>query len=67
MKRKSLVQSNNNRRLVSPEPGSGQQPLTSTQQSKWASTIPGKGNSDQRRTESMLTTTPAYGAQNPSE
>ena len=63
MKRKSLVQSNNIRRFVSPEPGSGQHSLTGTQQSTWSTPAPGTGNADQSRTASSLTTT-AHGAQN---
>lgn len=64
MKRRTLVQSNSNRRLASPEPSSGQQPLTSIQQSMWASALPGKGNADQQRTQSALTPTPAHGTKN---
>ncbi|MET3919986.1 hypothetical protein ABIB26_000912 [Arthrobacter sp. UYEF20] len=66
MKRKSLVQSNNNRRLVSLEPGSGQHSLTGAQQSMWAGPTPGQGNADQPRTQSSLTTT-ALGTQNSRE
>jgi len=65
MKRRTLVQSNSNRRLVAPVPGSSQQPLTSMQPSMWASPISSKGNLDLRRTQSPLTTAPELGAQNP--
>ena len=65
MKRRTLVQSNSSRRLVAPEPGSGQQPLTSMQQSTWASPISSQGNLDLWRTQSALTTAPAQAAQDP--
>ena len=52
MKRRTLVQSNSNRRFVSAEPGSGQQQLASTQQSIWAGPVSAEGNLDRRRTQS---------------
>ena len=64
MKRRTLVQSNSSRRLVAPEPGSGQQPLTSMQQSLRASPISSERNLDLLRTQSTLTR-PELGAQNP--
>ena len=65
MKRRTLVQSNSSRILVAPEPGSGQQPLTSMQPSLWASPISSQDNLDLLGTQSTLTTAPAHGAQNP--
>lgn len=65
MKRRTLVQSSSNRRLVAPEPDSGQQPPTAMQESTWASPISGKGNLDRRRTQWTLSTAPAHGTQNP--
>ena len=62
MKRKSLVQNNHNRHLVSPEPGNGQHSTIGTQQSGWARPVPG-GNGEQNLSPSSLTTT-AHGAQN---
>ncbi|MDN4645097.1 hypothetical protein [Arthrobacter sp. PsM3] len=67
MKRKTLVQSNNNRRLVSPVPGSGQQSLTSSKQSGWVSPVPGESSADRLRVQSTPMAAPAYGAQNPGE
>ena len=64
MKRRTLVQSNSNRRLAAPESGSGPQPATGMQQSRWASPLPGQGNLDRPRTQSALTAAPAHGAQN---
>ena len=65
MKRITLVQNNSNRRLVSSEPGSGQQPLTSMQQSPWTSPNSSQGNLDLLGTQSALTTAPARGTHNP--
>lgn len=65
MKRRTLVQSISNRRLVSPDAGSGQQPLTSMQKSGWARPLSTEGTLDRRRAPSTPTTAPVHAAQNP--
>lgn len=63
MKRRTLVQSNTDRHSAAP--AGGQQPLTSTQSSRWASPVSSDTNLDLLRTTSTLAAASAHSTQNP--